>query len=806
MNELFIQPSVLTKTAYKHVSDNPSDWTGNVMEQFYNQFPYFANSRVTINFTQKDEQKGYAIGTINIQEGPGIAVPIIIKDKELYPFDVAITGGNTIPLTETTLQLFSQAPSAFLRTVKPDAGDITTALFNQSHSQVITPTYITENYKQASVITYDDLVAAEQMLKKAGKAYNAKDVEDLAIKTAADKEKDVEKEEEKEGKDLDNDKEKGESEEHKKKIEEAKKRHKKEKEEEKKAGVVGGPAVDMIRHGGPLDGLAVVPKLPLTTAYLGSIKHKLQTEINPAEHTGPRPSVQVEATDAMGKKADLAKSETERIQGPGAQQSIAEAVDKAEMKSPLWHIFNPNKHNPETTNAGARRSAHVESTDASGKPQEKISSLLDKISHTITQQMKDSFINQIQKDASLVEGFKRNGTAGLILKIATLSPGKMDYKERLHNELDRDLQYVFKGSSHEWKAVFGNSSVDDPVTITITDPAAQHMDHIKTSAKLPEMEKIADYHARGVLKHAGQDVIVLDNNDYALVPPEIAVSSIPSQWDATEPTITKTATFAHPSCNFPLFEVTRIYNDGHHEHVETFDGLNKVAYVRMKGIISPTTENGVTYIPEDAAFVKLGKQVTVPTSVFTKLSANKVLKVDEDLYDVSGPIFDQYLKKSAKVNDIHKTVWTLLQLGAAREEVEKLASMKPGQRLHLTSNLSVPAPFEKVAEAWAEQHVKLAARIDSIAKNLLKEASHLPDAPTVDAVLALNFVNKNNIREFADTLPLLNEVAKQLADMLLKTRLGVQLIDEGVLRRTMLGVIDVIEALTGVSNLAGNKV
>ena len=798
MNDLFIQPIQMTKTAYKHVSDNPVEWTGNVMENFYNQFPYFANSKVTVAFTQKDEQKGYAIGTITIQEGPGISVPIIIKDKELYPFDVAIMGGNTIPLTETTLQLFAQSPGAFLRTVKPDAGDITTALFNQSHSQVITPTYITENYKQASAISYDDLVAAEQMLKKAGRPYLAKDVEDLAVKMYKEAEESkLEKREEKEHKDLDHDNEKGESEAHKEKVLGKKKIF------DKKAAVLGASHLAYTRHGGPLEGIDAVPKEPETAAYYGSIKHQFQTKINPNEHTKPLSSAHTPALDAMGKRADFAKSETERIPGPGPQTSIAEEVAKAEARSPLWQLLRPNEHNLETVNEGERQSPKVEADAGDGKNR----SVLDKISHTITQQMKDSFVNQIQKNASLVEGFKRNGTAGIILKIATLSPGKADYKERLHHEIDRDLQYIYKEGSHEWKAVFGSSKVDDPVTLTINDNAAQQLDHIKTSAKMPEMEKVANYEARGIVKCAGQDVIVLTNNDYAYVPTGVTmVSSIVSQFDAVEPVITKTATFVHPSSSFPMFEVTRIYNDHGKERIETFDGLQKTAYVKMKGIETPTTEGGITYVPEDAAFIKLGKQVEIPVSVFTKLGANKITKVDDNYYDLSGPIFNEYLKKTAHVSDLHKTSWTLLQLGAAREEVEKLASMKSGEVLHVASDLFIPASFEKVAEAWGEQHAALAARIDSIAKDLIKEASLLTDAPTVDAVLALNFVNKNNIREFADTLPLLNEVSKQLADMLLKTRLGVQLIDEGVLRRTMLGVIDVIEALSGVSNLAGNKV
>lgn len=630
-NDLFIQPVQLEKTAYSRVSDNPMEWTGNVMERFYNQFPYFANSQVSVSFSQKDEQKGYALGHITITEGPGLTVPIIIKDRELYPFDVAIMGGNIVPLTETTLQLYAQTPNAFMRTVKPDAGDITTSLFNQSHSQVITPTYITENYKQASA-----------------------------------------------------------------KV-----------EPEEQAAVIKGSALDATK--------SVMPKPHVPVA--------------PVQPTTP--------TSEIGKKA----------------------------------------------------------------------SLLDKISHTITQQMKDSFMNNIQKNASLVEGFKRNGTAGLILKIATLSPGKADYRERLRNELDRDIQYIYKTGSHEWTAKFGSSKVDDTVTMTINNDAAQRIEHVKTAATEPAEFNAPGYTARGMVKVAGANVVVLDNNDYIYTPCPCKEASITSALEVTEPSVTKTATFVHPGIEFPLFEVTRVYTDNGKERVETFDGMHKVAYSRMKGIDAPTAQDGVVYIPAEATFLKLGNAVQLMSVADMSRSNNNVVSyVDVDTYTLAGDVFNEHLKKTAKAQDLHSTAWTMLQVGATKEDIEKVAALKIGESHAIRAALSVPASFDKVAEAWAAQHDALATRINVLAKDLTKEASLITDSPTVDAVLALNFVNKNNIREFADSIPLLNDVSKRLADMLLKTRIGVQLIDESVLRRTMLGVVDVIEALSGVSNLAANKI
>ena len=717
----------MTKVSYKHVSDNPAEWTGNVMEQFYNQFPYFANSRVSVTFSQKDEQKGYALGTISIQEGPGLSVPVIIKDRELYPFDVAIMGGSTIPLTEATLQMYAQTPNAFMRTVKPDAGDITTSLFNQSHSQVITPTYITENYKQAEAKDEDEETKKHE--KSESKAEEKKEV-------AADK-----------------------------------KHAKQEKQEEKTAGDKTSLGVELA-----VDAAAATTAIGLAHYLHKNKQEKRVKEIaNAKGYHLPGDEAWEERHPEISKKASLLGSYHPRDK---TSLGVELAVDAAAATTAigLAHYLHKNKQEKRVKEIANAKGYHLPGDEAWEERHPEISkkaSLLDKISHTITQQMKDSFTNQLQKNASLVEGFKRNGTANLLLKIATLSPGKADYKERLHKELDRDIQYIYKSASHEYTAIFGNSRVVDPVVMTINAEAAARMEHIKTSAVLPSINKVAE-----------------------------AVSA--DLYEIAEPEVTKTASFIVNGKALPQFEVTRVYTNNGRERVEAFDGLRKLAFSRMQGIDEPFEDAGITYLPIKSVFVKLAEHAEAPMEA--RVSNHVVSRIDDFTYSLTGEVFNEHLKKASKAQDMHTAMWTLLQVGAAKEEVEKVAQLKVGESMAIHSNLSLPVPFEKVAEAWEQQHSALAARIDTLAKDLTKEASLITDVPTVDAVLALNFVNKNNIREFADSIPLLNEIAKKLADMLLKTRIGVQLVDEGTLRRTMLGVVDVIEALSGVSNLAGNKV
>jgi hypothetical protein len=119
----------------------------------------------------------------------------------------------------------------------------------------------------------------------------------------------------------------------------------------------------------------------------------------------------------------------------------------------------------------------------------------------------------------------------------------------------------------------------------------------------------------------------------------------------------------------------------------------------------------------------------------------------------------------------------------------------------------VPLPFDKVAQKMTDEYDLQVKRIHKglLGKEWTKLASVITDTPTVDAVLSLNFVTRDNIIEFAQALPLFTDVSQKLADMLLKTRVGVRLVDENVLRRVMLGIVDVIDVLSGVANLAGRK-
>ena len=439
----------------------------------------------------------------------------------------------------------------------------------------------------------------------------------------------------------------------------------------------------------------------------------------------------------------------------------------------------------------------------------KKASVIDKIAGTVTQHMKDSFFAELEKNASIAEGFKRNNTQEPIQKLAAIAPSVVNFNERVRKELDRDIHYIYKTGSHEWRGIFGNSHVVDPVEISLDAVAAERMEHVRAAAII-ELDKQASAPIKGMFKTAEAAFVVFDNNDYTELPSRL-VEDVGTKlmYTPSEPEITKAAVWETIDGQYTRpFEITRIWTDGTKERIETWDGMDKISYIRMQGIDTPYTEGGFTYLPKDAQIIKLGNRVavndrTLPDPTLT----NEVLCIDKNAYILKGEVFAQYLKSDARQYDMHKTAWHSIQCGGTKEDIEKIAQLTPGKSYRFAHHLNVPLPFDKVAQKMTDEYDLQVKRIHKglLGKEWTKLASVITDTPTVDAVLSLNFVTRDNIIEFAQALPLFTDVSQKLADMLLKTRVGVRLVDENVLRRVMLGIVDVIDVLSGVANLAGRK-
>ena len=87
---------------------------------------------------------------------------------------------------------------------------------------------------------------------------------------------------------------------------------------------------------------------------------------------------------------------------------------------------------------------------------------------------------------------------------------------------------------------------------------------------------------------------------------------------------------------------------------------------------------------------------------------------------------------------------------------------------------------------------------------MIKIAAENPLKTTVDAVLSLGFINKNNIEEYVAQIPMYEQVCSDLAKLLLYIRLGMESTSEDPVRKAMQELTRVVERLRGLAKL--NKV
>jgi len=112
---------------------------------------------------------------------------------------------------------------------------------------------------------------------------------------------------------------------------------------------------------------------------------------------------------------------------------------------------------------------------------------------------------------------------------------------------------------------------------------------------------------------------------------------------------------------------------------------------------------------------------------------------------------------------------------------------------------------EAAAEAVADLHgVKLPERVcllrEAIALGHDKEARSLVGVDSIDHLLALNFLNPENVEDFVEHLPGLEETASKLASLVFATQLGLQGVPKTAAIRAMRSLDDVIQGLKALKS------
>lgn len=241
-------------------------------------------------------------------------------------------------------------------------------------------------------------------------------------------------------------------------------------------------------------------------------------------------------------------------------------------------------------------------------------------------------------------------------------------------------------------------------------------------------------------------------------------------------------------------------------------GITKFASLRGIDVPKWSNERNTLFFPEKWSFAKLGqelKETDLHETFNPKLAGLECVRcVGLDHYDYRGPV----LKKYAERHNLyecpnHLAAFAVLHCGGSKEDVEKIASLEPGQTYIVRAELTLPIKHDVIVKEAERAVSDLIGEDDYIfdTEEVLKLAAEMGSETGVDSVLGTAFLRKDTLKNFIEMLPMFEEVASTLAKMLIYIRMGADGMGEIPTREAMKHISKVIYQLQGIKSMSKIK-
>mgnify|MGYP003964043183 CR=1 FL=1 len=231
-----------------------------------------------------------------------------------------------------------------------------------------------------------------------------------------------------------------------------------------------------------------------------------------------------------------------------------------------------------------------------------------------------------------------------------------------------------------------------------------------------------------------------------------------------------------------------------------WDGMNRHTYYPLQGIkdndlIEHDKYNDSSYVPGNTKFVKLATRIeNNDLSLIREHISNKVSKDSAGLYSFHGAEFSKY---SSKTRDLtfDEAMWTAIHCNVPNDQLESLESLEKSASLALDAK----APMS-LLDLEYKIHSKYKDLYSDMKNDIMKVAAmgavpSIGSPKTIDAVLGLSLLNKNNITSYLELIPAYEEVLQYLAKLLLAVRMGLKTLDEYQVKEAMLNLTKVVVGL-----------
>ena len=447
-------------------------------------------------------------------------------------------------------------------------------------------------------------------------------------------------------------------------------------------------------------------------------------------------------------------------------------------------------------------------------------SILDKVSNFVSGKARDEILQKIARNETVATGFIINETQEALDKFAAVEPlAAKSYKNAISCSLPRDLFSVEILHNDKYLVKLGSSEVYDPVELLVSERQALQLQN--------SWRKVAEYHKprstsqirRLAVQTKGADnyctiktaegrifLVDTDSAKYAPVSDRmVPLGDFDKLASVEVPNIGDDGFLKIGEVTYGPLSVTQVHRiDGDVVDFEASSGLDKKAYVYLSGIDCMLPHQDLpntVYIPKTAEFVKVAGMLTLD-SYGVDTRSHDVINNGNDTYTLRGPVFSKYAKKfDVAVNSValKDAEWHASQCGYELAKYGSFKDTKVYEPRKLTGEFYVPLDIDELSA-----NIKLAFTNDIekarvLALDLTKEASVIPDKTTVDAVLALGVLSTDNVTEFVQQVPMLENVASYLARLLLSSRLGLRIVPEKAVKKAMESIATIIETLRAVA-------
>lgn len=229
----------------------------------------------------------------------------------------------------------------------------------------------------------------------------------------------------------------------------------------------------------------------------------------------------------------------------------------------------------------------------------------------------------------------------------------------------------------------------------------------------------------------------------------------------------------------------------------------------VESIMKSRRDKYTRYIPAKMRFCAVGRcqqllndPSTIAKFAEAKLAARSYVQVSTnengDLYSFAGTDCDA-LSGGASNVPRSRAKFHLMSLGMAdRDAVDVLDRASSNGRCTVSNMQPLLTEHEKSSEVRTEVIQPLLDALPRLKTDLIKEASFIPDAKTVDSVLSLNFINLENLNTFMESIPTLKQAGSKLAELLTASRIGLGVVQEEPTKKAMDNLERVVEDLESV--------